>query len=265
MSNKLKEVTYLTAKDLKRYEIVLPSRYLKTFESVANKLDVDFDKEELNLKDLNEDFDHIDKIVKKTNENLNLLHESTSNAQEAIRNKDEEALSNINKELEKMQKKIDFLQKELFSDPLTGAYNRKWFADYFLDDGEFKSNGFISFIDLDKFKIINDTYGHIVGDQVLKYLVKFLQRELDSSGVDIVRYAGDEFVLLFTKEEFTVENVDEIMKIVQMKLSKQRLSSAKIDSLQFSFSYGLINFKTGDDIDKILESVDELMYKDKNG
>lgn len=263
MSNKLKEVTYLTVKDLKRYEIVLPSRYSKTFESVANKLQVDFDQEDMILKDLNEDFDHVDKIVRKTNENLSYLHESTSNAQKAIKDKDDEALKAINLELEKMQKKIDFLQKELFSDPLTGAYNRKWFADYYLNDGEFQNDGHMAFLDLNKFKVINDTYGHIVGDQVLKYLVKFLQKELDYTGVEIVRYAGDEFIVLFTRGESTVVNVDGTMKATQEKLAKQKLKSAKIDSLRFSFSYGLTTFKSGDSIDSILEEVDELMYKNK--
>lgn len=263
MGNKLKEVTYLTVKDLKRYEIVLPSRYSKTFESVASKLSVDFDQEEMILKDLNEEFDHVDKIVRKTNENLSYLHESTSNAQKAIKDKDDEALKAINSELEKMQKKIDFLQKELFSDPLTGAYNRKWFADHFLSDAQFQNDGFMAFLDLNKFKIINDTYGHIVGDQVLKYLVKFLQKELDYPGVDIVRYAGDEFIVLFTKGKSPVINVDETMKTTQKKLSRQKLKSAKIDSLQFSFSYGLTTFKSGDSIDDVLETVDELMYQNK--
>lgn len=263
MSNKLKEITYLTVKDLKKQDIILPSTYSTTFEGIAKKLEVNFDNENILLKDLHQDINHVDTIVKKANENLTTLHKSTREAQKAIKDKDDESLKVINNELSKMQKQIDFLQKELFSDPLTGAYNRKWFADYYLEDDKFQNNGFIAFIDLDKFKIINDQYGHIIGDQVLKYLVKFLQKELNFPGVDIIRFAGDEFIVLFNKDKTSSLNINKIMRDTQVKLSQQKLKSSKIKELKFSFSYGLTSFKKEQDVENIIEIVDELMYKNK--
>lgn len=263
MSNKLKEITYLTVKDLKKHDIILPGTYSTTFEGIAKKLEVNFENENMVLKDLHQDINHVDSIVKKTNENLTSLHQSTCNAQRAIKDKDDESLKAINHELSEMQKQINFLQKELFSDPLTGAYNRKWFADYYLNDEKFQNDGFIAFLDLNKFKTINDTYGHIIGDQVLKYLVKFLQKELNHPGVDVIRYAGDEFIVLFTKGKTTVPNADRTMKDVQEKLAKQKLKSSKIKELQFSFSYGLSPFRKEQKVDEVLEIVDELMYKNK--
>lgn len=263
MSNKLKEVTYLTVKALKNQPIILPGTYSNTFEGIAKDLDVNFDDENIILNHLHQDVNHVDGIVKKANENLNTLHKSTQNAQKAIKDKDDESLKAINTELEKMQKQIDFLQKELFSDPLTGGYNRKWFADYYLKDEKFQNDGFIAFLDLNKFKIINDEYGHIIGDQVLKYLVKFLQKELNYPGIDIIRYAGDEFIVLFDKEKTASLNVNKMMKDTQEKLSHQRLKSAKIKALQFSFSYGLISFKANQEVEHVLDIVDELMYKNK--
>lgn len=263
MSNKLKEVTYLTVKNLKKHDIILPGTYSTTFEGIAKKLEVNFDNEDIILKDLHQDVNHVDTIVKKANENLTSLHKSTRDAQKAIKDKDDESLKVINDELSKMQKQIDFLQKELFSDPLTGAYNRKWFSDYYLENDKFKNDGFIAFIDLNRFKIINDQYGHIIGDQVLKYLVKFLQKELHYPGVDVVRYAGDEFMILFDKEQTSLLNVNKIMRDAQIKLSEQKLKSSKIKELKFSFSYGLSSFKIEQDVEHILEIVDELMYKNK--
>ena len=67
MSNKLKEVTYLTVKDLKKQDIILPGTYSSTFEGIANKLDVSLDNDNIILKDLQQDIDHVDVIVKKTN------------------------------------------------------------------------------------------------------------------------------------------------------------------------------------------------------
>ncbi len=263
MGNKLKEVTYLTVKNLKAYDIILPGQYSKTFENMAKRLEVDFDKEDILLKDLHQNEVHVSKIVKITNQSLDSLQKSTIDARKAIIDKDDSSLSAINVELEKMQKQIDFLQKELFSDPLTHAYNRKWFSDYYLKDDNFKNDGYIAFIDLNKFKSINDNFGHIVGDQVLKYLVKFLKENLNFPGVYVSRYAGDEFIVLFDKEETLELDVFKLMKDVQNKLSKQKLKSTKIKELHFSFSYGLSAFGKNDKIEDILEKVDKLMYENK--
>lgn len=265
MGNKLKEVTYLTVKDLKSQDIILPSKYSSTFENMAKKLEVDFNKEDVILKDLRQNEEHVDKIVKKTNESLCTLQKSTTDAQKAIEEKNDDSLKAIREELSAMQKQIDFLQKELFSDPLTSAYNRKWFMEYYLNEEKFQNEGFIAFIDLDKFKQINDTYGHIAGDQVLKYLVKFLKSELNYEGVEVIRYAGDEFIILFDKNRTANLDIKSLMNHTQEKLSKQKLKSAKIKELSFSFSYGLVEFKVGHELEYILEIVDKLMYENKQG
>ncbi|MFK2822250.1 GGDEF domain-containing protein [Arcobacter sp. YIC-80] len=263
MSEKLREVTYLTVKNLKNNDIVLPGDYSKTFAQFAKELKVDIDNKNTILQELQYDTNIVDKIVKSTNENLDNIKESTKQAKVAIENKDGEALNSITNELSQMQKQIQFLQKELFSDSLTSAYNRKWFMDYFLENESFKESGKLCFIDLNKFKIINDTYGHLLGDQVLKYLVKFLLNELNHKGVDVVRYAGDEFMVLFTGDSLNSLDINKTMKETQEKLSKQKLKSAKVQSLQFSFSYGIVDFKKGDNISNILEQADELMYENK--
>lgn len=263
MSDKLKQVTYMTVKNLKNEDIILPGKYSNTFESFARGLDLDVKDENVVLKELNNDSNYVNNIVKKTNKNLDNFYKSTTDAQIAIKNNDKDSLEKINSEIAQMRNEINSLQKQLFSDPLTGAYNRKWFTDEYLNDDIFKHDGFIAFLDLNKFKAINDTYGHIVGDQVLKYLVRFLKKELQKPGVDIVRYAGDEFIVLFNKEKATVLNVDRTISETQEKLSRQKLKSAKIDELQFSFSFGISPFRKGDFVEDILNTVDELMYKNK--
>jgi len=263
MSNKLREVTYLTVKHLKNNEIILPGEYSKKFEKFAKELEVDISNDDVVLKDLHQNCDKVDSIVKSTNDSLDSIHASTTKAQAAIENKDNETLSTINKELSEMKKQINFLQKELFSDTLTDAYNRKWFTDYFLNEEKFTSEGKMAFIDLNKFKSINDTYGHVLGDQVLKYLVKFLKNELKYEGVEVIRFAGDEFIVLFTNEVLEQIDISQKMLETQEKLSKQKLKSAKVESLQFSFSYGLVDFKAGDDLATIVEEADELMYENK--
>jgi diguanylate cyclase (GGDEF)-like protein len=263
MSDKLRQVTYMTVKNLKNEDIILPGKYSTTFETFAKGLELDVKDENVVLKELSNDTNYVNNIVKKTNKNLDNFYKTTTDAQIAIKNNDSNSLEKINLEIAQMRREINALQKQLFSDPLTGAYNRKWFTDEYLNDDIFQHDGFIAFLDLNKFKRINDTYGHIVGDQVLKYLVRFLKKELQTPGVDIVRYAGDEFIVLFNKEKTTVLNVDRTIFEAQEKLSHQKLKSAKIDELQFSFSFGISPFKKGDYAEVILNTVDELMYKNK--
>lgn len=264
MGTRLKEITYLTSKNLKKFDIVLPKKYTTTFENIAKRLNVDLSSNEFVQNDINEDIEHLNTIVEKTNNNLNIIQKSTKNAQKAIKDKDEKFLIEINNELKRMEEEIITLQRELFSDPLTDALNRKWFVEKYLKDNCFQNEGFIAFIDLNNFKNINDNYGHLVGDQVLKYLVKFLKNELKFPGLDIVRYAGDEFLILFNKEKVTIPNVEKIVSEAQIKLSNQKLKSSKIDELKFSFSNGISAFHKGDDADGIIDLVDNLMYKNKN-
>lgn len=263
MGDRLKEVTYLTIKDLKNNEIVLPGEYSKTFENFAKDCEIDIDNQEVILKNINQNTKHIDQIVKKTSESLDTIQCSAQKAQKAIKEKDEKSLDEINKELEDMQKQINFLQKELFSDGLTGAYNRKWFSDYYLSEEVFPEAGKLAFLDLNKFKTINDSFGHMVGDQVLKYLVKFLKKELAEEGIHVIRYAGDEFLILFSENILPKMDIREKMNDVQKKLSNQKLKSAKIDVLQFSFSYGLVKYNKGADLAEVLDKADELMYDNK--
>lgn len=263
MANKLKEITYLTLKEVKKQEIVLPVSYSNVFQSNAKKLGVNLKNEELIQGDLKQDGEHIEDIIKKTNDSLTNINQSTSNARKAIKDKDDELLKKIDHDLAEMQKQINFLQKELFSDSLTKAYNRRWFSEYYLKDDCFTTHGVMVFIDLNKFKQINDRFGHIIGDQVLKYFVKFLQKEINDTKVDIVRFAGDEFILLFNSNGFSKLVVNKIMEELVLKLSTRKLKSEKIKEITFSFSYGSKLFKKGDDVNSLLEDTDKLMYEYK--
>ena len=263
MSQKLREITFLTIKNLKNNEIILPEDYSKVFVKIAKDLNIDLNNDNLMQKELNYSTDEINKIVDKTSKSLTEIHSSTQKAQKAILDKDDVSLSHISDDILDMQKQILFLQKELFSDSLTKAYNRKWFNDHYLKEEKLPENGKLVFLDINKFKTINDTYGHLIGDQVLKYLVKFLQTQLSYSSVHLIRYAGDEFLIIFGEEVFNEINVEDKMKDVQEKLSNQKLKSAKIDNLQFSFSYGLLDYKKDDNIVDILTVADRLMYENK--
>ncbi|MDI6795784.1 MAG: diguanylate cyclase [Desulfatibacillaceae bacterium] len=87
----------------------------------------------------------------------------------------------------------------IFEDELTGINNRRFLGNYFefkVDwDSLTKNPVSLIMIDLDKFKDINDTYGHQAGDQALVYIAELLKQAAGDAGIP-VRYAGDEFMIL---------------------------------------------------------------------
>ena len=149
-------------------------------------------------------------------------------------------------------------------DPLTQVFNRFGF-DECLNAAinrarRHKSTVALLFFDLDKFKLINDNYGHDVGDQFLAAFAKRLEigfRETDT----IARLGGDEFVAL-------LENVDNDEAIyVLLERCLTALSDPFVcqgHSLEFKYSYGVAQYpKHGGDAEALLKSADQAMYLDK--
>lgn len=102
---------------------------------------------------------------------------------------------------------IEALEQRAMTDPLTGLYNRAYLADRFLVELRRARNyGFplsVALFDIDRFKRINDRYGHPAGDAVLRKLASFL-RERTRSTDSVVRYGGEEFAVLMATADSDV-------------------------------------------------------------
>lgn len=102
---------------------------------------------------------------------------------------------------------IEALEQRAMTDPLTGLFNRAYLADRFLVElRRARSYGFpmsVVLLDIDRFKRINDRYGHPAGDAVLRKLASFL-RERTRSTDAVVRYGGEEFAVLMATAESDV-------------------------------------------------------------
>ncbi|MFM8321627.1 MAG: diguanylate cyclase [Chloroflexota bacterium] len=97
------------------------------------------------------------------------------------------------------RKRVEALERLSYHDQLTGLYNRSFF-DQIIDPAMERSDRYneplsMAIIDLDHFKQVNDTYGHPVGDEVLKQVAQSLGRALRSSDV-LLRFGGEEFIVL---------------------------------------------------------------------
>lgn len=116
----------------------------------------------------------------------------------------------------KMEQINDRLKKMAITDMLTGLYNRQGF-DRMIDQMENHKEGeAILYIDLDNFKHCNDTFGHDVGDLILRRFAEVLEKVVYSKGF-VVRYGGDEFIIVLTNagKEDAIEVSEEIYKNIE--------------------------------------------------
>jgi diguanylate cyclase (GGDEF)-like protein len=112
-------------------------------------------------------------------------------------------------------------------------------------------------VDIDKFKNVNDTYGHSAGDQALKAAAKFFQKNLRQTDV-IARYGGEEFVIFFP------ETNKEVAYILAERLRKG-FSQLRLDELpRLTISLGISTYpEDGRDIETLIKNADSAMYAAK--
>lgn len=267
MKKKLARITDSTIQELLNNEIILPSLYFNTFDKNAKKESVRLDDEkfEKEIEDIIVDeYKKIDLYMKRTIQNIELLSATADDAQNAIKNKDEDALSKANEIVKQMKEQLKDLQGQIYKDPLTKLNNRKWINYHYLDkNGEFKNNGMLALIDIKGFGKINSKYSEIIGDSVLLYLSSFLMKKLteDMYDFELARYAGDQFIL-FVKDQDERE-LNSFMNNIRIELSNLSLKTKSNQRLKIIFCFGMAEFDEGDNFLKKLETADDLLKEDK--
>lgn len=169
------------------------------------------------------------------------------------------------------------LQREVNStgiDDLTGIYDRKAFLNKFtvgLMSGSItpESKLKLIFLDVDRFKPINDTYGHPEGDHVLREIALRLSASVGEAGVPI-RMGGDEFVLLLASEQSDKEIEAQLLSAIEnITPSSPNLIESKYHDVGASIGIEPVNMETGPHVDvgaivdRLLKDVDEKMYLKK--
>ena len=156
---------------------------------------------------------------------------------------------------EKLAGKLTVYSEKLYKDVLTGAYNRRYFEEKVKD---MSVNTGIAVIDLDDFKLANDTYGHDIGDRILKTEVSVilnLIRKTDS----LVRIGGDEFLLIMPG----IKEQDFKNKLLQILEEVHRADVPGHGGLRLSASIGGV-LSNGSVIEDAIGRADKLMYQAKN-
>lgn len=144
-------------------------------------------------------------------------------------------------------------------DALTGVYNRRYLIDTLNDWMNTEDKHFLAvLIDIDDFKKINDTYGHVYGDMVLEELSNIMKSEIKGKGI-VARYGGEEFMLLF--ENADIELVKNSLEAIKEGLIAYSRSSRNIT---ITFSAGIEEYHAEKKIDELFHGADTKLYMAKN-
>jgi diguanylate cyclase (GGDEF)-like protein len=161
------------------------------------------------------------------------------------------------------EKLLKSVQELTLIDQLTGVYNRRYFDLYMEKAIPLSERTGLPFhliiLDIDHFKRINDTYGHIFGDEVLKKVVDVIKSNI--RGYDgLVRMGGEEFAILVP------ETTDKECQIIAERV-RQAVETAnftyKGKRVDVTVSLGLSDYKKGTSIPKLIEQVDQALYHAK--
>lgn len=156
-------------------------------------------------------------------------------------------------------------------DALTGVMNRRYFIDTFERECSFAKRHHlplsVAMLDIDFFKRVNDTYGHLVGDDVLKVFTQRVLKAIRKEDL-LARFGGEEFSVLFRQTE--LEHVGQISERIRKSVSGELFDVGDL-KLQITVSIGTVTMYPSGDLDcqeqlhSLLKIADDNLYKAKQG
>ncbi len=159
------------------------------------------------------------------------------------------------------------LQWQVQHDSLTGALNRQGLQvilELALERAfRYRSGMALMFIDLDRFKAVNDTYGHAVGDEVLKATVQRTREVLRKSD-SVARIAGDEFVVVLENLQEPERNATQVARSILDSLNEPLQVGTADLRIQGSIGVACLDGQYRVDKEELLKLADEAMYESKN-
>lgn len=236
----------------------------------VDQLSEDFEAQEVedqeiqtNIQELKEavEADSIDQLRAKSREFID-FYVSQSTVKDLRR---EKALRGIQKNLDRVKKRLDDAQVDLKTDHLTGALNRRFFDDQLMAQVQqlklLKRPSTLILLDIDHFKRINDTYGHDNGDFILCELVKMLKEQFSGNGEYVARTGGEEFaVILCDQSQETALKAAEAF----MARIRKEIFVTNDKQIRFTVSMGIAELFKAEHPESWYKRADQALYASKN-
>jgi diguanylate cyclase (GGDEF)-like protein len=176
-------------------------------------------------------------------------------------------VNTLHHQAQQLEQRTSKLEESTRRDPLTALYNRTFLDDFVnqaFDSSVVKGSPLsVAFADLDKFKLVNDTYGHGAGDQILRATADLLKNHVRSSDV-VARYGGEEFVIVFPDTSYKL--VKKICERIVDVLRDMRHDVGTKHDLGVTISIGMATHNDGrkfDNAGDLIRAADKALYTAK--
>jgi diguanylate cyclase len=178
-----------------------------------------------------------------------------------------ENLNNSKNQMLEMQSSLNESRQNEMRDALTNMYNRRYFdrvlAESITNARETETPMCLIMSDIDNFKKLNDQYGHLIGDEVLKFVGSLLMNNVKGQDTP-ARYGGEEFVIILPNTEAAnakalIENIRGQLESARLSLSKSQQSIGKVTA-----SFGIAQIQESEGPMELIQRADANMYKAKN-
>lgn len=176
-------------------------------------------------------------------------------------------LDDTKKEVESLRVELEKTKQEATTDPLTGLRNRRVFEKEIKDNMKLvdKNDGHLCLlmVDIDHFKQVNDRYGHLFGDKVLKSVATLLMANVKGRDT-VARIGGEEFAIMLpdTRLEFAEIVAENLRHIIES--SRIRKSSTGEMLEKITISLGITNYHAGESTDEFIDRADRALYQSKD-
>ncbi|MBC7574712.1 MAG: GGDEF domain-containing protein, partial [Herminiimonas sp.] len=197
-----------------------------------------------------------------------VMVETRAAQSEALRSRDEmnqarQEMQTAEDRIHELESKLEQLSELVREDQLTGSLNRRGLDDVF--EREFarvdrQGNALcIAMLDLDDFKRLNDTHGHIAGDEALVHLVNLIKETLRTMDV-VGRFGGEEFLIILP--DTTLVLAAQTITRLQRELTK-RIFMVNNERLLITFSAGVAARRAGETQTELIKRADAALYEAK--
>jgi len=172
-------------------------------------------------------------------------------------------LNEAHQEMDALRMELQQVRQVAATDGLTGLLNRRAFDQTLAEIIEQpQPDTCLTILDIDHFKRVNDTYGHTIGDNVIKFVASIMKKHADDHHF-VARYGGEEMAIIMpkTSKARALEISENIRNTMESSRLKRKDTSQPLGVI--TLSIGIANLQSGDDMESIISRADKALYQAK--
>lgn len=173
-------------------------------------------------------------------------------------------LSATSQEILRLREELETVKKQATTDDLTGLYNRGYLDKKLTQLCSDENQNFtLALFDIDHFKQVNDKFGHLLGDRVLKFFADLMKKHCKKQAHIAARFGGEEMAMILI--DITAQQALELVDAIRQQLEKSNLKKKDSDETigRVTVSAGLSQYQPGDSMLNIIERADVALYESK--